>query len=76
LHWTHPLVYECKQICSDLLENVVEVEIMWIPSHVGLWGNELVHERAQHAALNGAVFDEPLPPVDFKGLVRSVLFRK
>jgi hypothetical protein len=33
-------------------------------------------ERARHAVLNGAVFDEPLPPVDFKGLIRSVLLRK
>jgi hypothetical protein len=33
-------------------------------------------ERARHAALNGSVFDEPLPPVDFQGLIRSVLLRK
>jgi hypothetical protein len=35
-HQTHPLVYECKQMCSDFLWNKVEVEIMWIPSHVWL----------------------------------------
>jgi hypothetical protein len=29
-HRTHPLVYECKQMYSDLLEDEVEVEIMWI----------------------------------------------
>jgi hypothetical protein len=44
-HRTHPL-YECKQMSSDLLEDGVEVEIMWIPSHVGLEGNEIVDERA------------------------------
>jgi hypothetical protein len=27
-HRTHLLVYECKQMCSDLLEDGVEVEIM------------------------------------------------
>jgi hypothetical protein len=27
-------------------------------------------------ALNGAVFDRPLPPVDFQGLARSVLLRE
>jgi hypothetical protein len=27
-HWTHPLVYECKQMCSNLLEDGVEDEIM------------------------------------------------
>jgi hypothetical protein len=76
-HWTHPLVYECKQLCSgDLLWNGFEVAIMWISSHMGLKGNELVDERARHAALNGAVFDIPLPPVDFQGLARSVLLRE
>jgi hypothetical protein len=48
-HRTHLLVYECKQICSDLLEDGVEVEIMWLE------GNENLDERAQYAALNGAV---------------------
>jgi hypothetical protein len=28
-------------MCSDLLENGVEVEIIWIPAHVGLEGNEM-----------------------------------
>jgi hypothetical protein len=51
---THPLVCEC----SDLLEDGVEVEIMWIP------------------ALNGAVYEIPLPPMDFQGLARSVLLRE
>jgi hypothetical protein len=27
-HRTHPLVYECKEMCSDLLRNGVQVEIM------------------------------------------------
>jgi ribonuclease HI len=65
LYRTHPLVFDCKQICSNLLEDGVEVEIMWIPYHVGLEGYEIVDERARHAALNSAVFDRPLPPVDF-----------
>jgi hypothetical protein len=75
-HRTHPLVYECKQMCSDLLENGVEIEIMWIPAHVRLQGNEIVDERARHAALNGAVFERPLLLVDFQGLARSVLLRE
>jgi hypothetical protein len=50
-------------LCSDLLEDEVEV-------------NEIVDERARHAALNGAVFDRPLPPIDFQGLARSGLLRE
>jgi ribonuclease HI len=63
-------------VCSDLLEDTVEVEIMWISSHVGLEGNEIIEERAQHAALNVVVFGRPLSPVDFQGLTRSVLLRE
>jgi hypothetical protein len=46
------------------LEDGIEVEIMC---------NEIVDERARRAALNGAVFVIPLPPIDFQGLARSVL---
>jgi ribonuclease HI len=63
-------------MCSDLLEDGVEVQIMWIPVHVGLEGNEIVDERVRHAALNSAVFEVPLPPIDFQGLARSVLLRE
>jgi hypothetical protein len=73
---THPLVYKCKQMCSDLLEDGVEGEIMWIPADVRIEGNEIVDERARHAASNGAVFDRPLPPMGFQGLARSVLLKE
>jgi hypothetical protein len=63
-------------MCSDLLWIKIEVTIMWILSHVGLEGNELVDERGRHAALNGAVFERPLSPVNFQGLARSVLLRE
>jgi hypothetical protein len=70
-HRTHPLVYECMYMLSDLLEDGVEVEVIWIPSHVELEVNEIVDTRARHASLNGAVFKRRLPPVDFQGLARS-----
>jgi hypothetical protein len=63
-------------MCSNLMWNGVEVEMMWIPSHMGLKGNELVAKRARHVALNGAMFDRPFPPVDFQCLARSVLLQE
>jgi hypothetical protein len=68
-HRTHSLVYECKQMCSGLFWNGVEVVIMWISSNVELEGNEVVD--MQHL-----IFDIPLPPVHFQGLARSVLLKK
>jgi ribonuclease HI len=29
---THPLVYECKQLCFELLRDLIEVKLMWILS--------------------------------------------
>jgi hypothetical protein len=43
---------------------------------VRLEGNEIVDEQARYAALYGAVFVRPLPPVDFQGFARSVLLRE
>jgi hypothetical protein len=48
---------------------------MWIPSHVGLVGNELVDDRAQQAALEGTIFDRPLSLSDFQSLARPELMR-
>jgi hypothetical protein len=64
------------QMCSNLLWNEVEVEIMWISSHVGLESYEFMNKRTRHAAFNGTVFDRPLLPVDIQGLKRSVLLRE
>jgi hypothetical protein len=69
-HQTHPLVYECKQLCWSLFQNGIEVTLIWIPSHVGLVGNELVVERAQQVALKSSIFDGPLSPSDFQSLAR------
>jgi hypothetical protein len=48
---------------------------MWIPSHVGLVGNELVDDRARQAALEGTIFDRPLSSSYFQSLARLALIR-
>jgi ribonuclease HI len=74
-HQTHPLVYECKQLCWSLCRNGLEVKLMWIPSHVGLVGHELDDERARQAALEGSIFDKPLFLSDIQSLARPALMR-
>jgi ribonuclease HI len=77
LSWqTHPLVYEWKQLCFDLMRDLIEVKLMWIPSHVRLVSNELVDEEARFVSLNGYIFDRPLSTCDFQGLARPVLLRE
>jgi ribonuclease HI len=65
-HQTHPLVYECKQLCWSMCQNEIDMKLMWIPSHVGLVGNELVE---------GSIFDRPLCSSDFQSLARPALMR-
>jgi ribonuclease HI len=73
---THPLVYECKQLCFDLMKDLIEVKLMWVPSHVGLVGNELVDGKACYTSLNSSIFDRPPSPCDFQSLARPVLLRE
>jgi hypothetical protein len=54
-------------MCGDLLEDGVEVEIMWNTSHVELEGNEFVNKRARHASLNGAVLIDHTAASGFSG---------
>jgi hypothetical protein len=46
---------------------------MWILSHVGLVGNELVDDQARQAALEGTIFDRPISLSDFQSLARPTL---
>jgi ribonuclease HI len=58
-HRNHPVVYECKQLCWSLCQNGFEVKLMWILSHVGPIGNELVDERKRQMALEASLHLRP-----------------
>jgi ribonuclease HI len=40
-----------KNVCWSLCQNGIEVKLMWILSHVGLVGNEMVDERARQGTI-------------------------
>jgi hypothetical protein len=46
---THPWVYESEQIYWDLQQLNYDVKLMWIPSHVGISGNEVADGLARQA---------------------------
>jgi hypothetical protein len=52
------------------MRDLIEERLMWIPSHVGLVGNELVDGEARYASLNGSIFDRPLSSCGFLSLAR------
>jgi hypothetical protein len=55
---------------GDLMRDLIEVKLMWIPSHVGLVGDELVDGEARYESLNGSIFDRPPSPCDFQSLAK------
>jgi ribonuclease HI len=69
---THSLVYEIKEACWWLTNNGYEIHMMWIPSHVGVRGNERADLLAGDAVENGIDIEwhAPVRPSDFFRLSR------
>jgi hypothetical protein len=45
---TQSLVYEYKQLCFDLIRDLIDGKLTWIPSHVGLVGNGLMENHSNY----------------------------
>jgi ribonuclease HI len=51
----HPWVCVSKQIYWDLQQLIYDVKLMWIPSHVGISGNEVADGLARQTVESGTV---------------------
>ena len=69
-HIDHPLVLDVLEKCSALINKTVL--FCWVPSHVGIRGNELA-DAAAKAALNERLTMMTLPYSDFKPLVKRFI---
>ena len=52
------------------------VRFCWVPSHVGIHGNELADREAKLAALSADITFDKLPPSDLKGPITSYVLGK
>ena len=52
------------------------VSFCWVPSHVGIHGNELADREAKYAALSGDITFDKLPPSDLIGPIRPHVLGK
>jgi hypothetical protein len=56
---THSLVYKIKKACWWLKNNEYEIHMMWIPSHLGVRGNEQTDQLAGDALKNSIEWHAP-----------------
>jgi ribonuclease HI len=52
----HSVVYECNEVLWWLRANQFAVQLMWVPAHVGIDGNEMVDRIAKESAASGSLY--------------------
>jgi ribonuclease HI len=67
----HSMVYQCKEAFWSLSRIGYAVSIAWIPSHVGICGNERVDRLAGSAALADNYLRAPPNNFDFSPLAKT-----
>ncbi len=70
-HHTHPLILKTLNLLDNLTYLGFSIKFCWVPSHVGIRGNELA-DRAAKTAFNHLPFD--LPYFDMKNLVTARVY--
>jgi ribonuclease HI len=73
---THHWVYESKQIYWYLQQLNYDVKLMWIPSHVGISGNEVADGLARQAVESGIVHGQMTVANDHRILARQAMVRQ
>ena len=74
-NYDHPLIQDILKRFNDCLSVNKKVVLAWVPSHVGIKGNEKTDELAKQA-LNFNVLDLKVPYIDLKVNVNSVFKQK
>ncbi|GBN80168.1 hypothetical protein AVEN_180800-1 [Araneus ventricosus] len=67
---SHPLAFSILDLHDRLVCTVFSILLCWVPSHVGISGNEIADTAAKNAS---AVLDNPIPLKDFKHYINLAL---
>ncbi|GBN18788.1 hypothetical protein AVEN_39713-1 [Araneus ventricosus] len=71
--FSHPLTFNILELHDRLSTKGFTILFCWIPSHVGISGNELADNLARSATNS---FNSPVPVNDVKKYVKSILHSK
>ncbi|GBM15893.1 RNA-directed DNA polymerase from mobile element jockey [Araneus ventricosus] len=71
--FSHPLTFNILELHDHLTFKGFSILFCWIPSHVGIPGNELADNLAKSATIN---LNSPVPVNDVKKYVKSILHSK
>ncbi|GBO22608.1 hypothetical protein AVEN_133204-1 [Araneus ventricosus] len=67
---SHPLAFSILDLHDRLVCKGFSILLCWVPSHVGISGNEIADTAAKNAS---AVLDNPIPLKDFKHYINLTL---
>ena len=71
----NPIILEIKQKYNELLSRKSKVKLYWIPSHVGISGNETVDELAKAATLSNKADIGKIHYTDYYSSFKKILIK-
>ena len=66
----NPLVKQIRQSINKLYSRGIQIEVCWIPAHVGIPGNEKADEKAK-SGITCPIYDVKLPVGDYIGSLKN-----
>lgn len=76
MYTQNPLVQEIHEICHRLADIGVSITLVWVPSHVGINGNERADQAAKEALTSNLIAEEIQLHNDLKNLLRRTITTK
>ena len=71
-----PLIQDAQEWLFRIHCKFKSVSFCWVPSHVGIKGNEIADREAKNAVLNGSEIISKVPHMDMKRAIRSYILNK
>ena len=71
----NPLVKQIRQSINKLYSRGIQIEVCWIPAHVGIPGNEKADEKAK-SGITCPIYDVKLPVGDYIGSLKNSINSK